>query len=207
MTDLSPPRQRRSQETLDAISRATKELLRTRSFSELKIQEIVSEANSSAGSFYGRFKGKRALLHYLHDQMAADSLKQIREGIEVAEFQAVTPEELARLLVPELIKFHTENRGVLRATLIESLQDPLFIVRAAHLIHSVAKAVAEHTTRTASRRDRHVENVMKAIGAVIAILDQELFYDKRSTRQVSRSEAARLERIFLASLGTQTASE
>ncbi len=125
--DLSAPLQRRSRNTLDAISSAMKELLRTRSFTELTIQNIVNEANSSAGSFYARFKGKRVLLHFLHEELAADSLRQFREFIEASGSKAVTPAELAELLVPELVRSHTENRGVLRAVLVESLDDPLFV--------------------------------------------------------------------------------
>lgn len=200
MQDLTPPLQRRSRDTLDAISNATKELLRTRSFRELTIQEIVGAANSSAGSFYARFKGKRALLHFLHEELAETSLNDMRDFIDAAEFKAVTPAELAELLVPDLVRFHAENRGILRAALVESLDDPMFVERAARLVHATAQIVAEHTTRTASRKDRHVANVQKAMGAVIAILDQSLFFDKRSTHRVSSTEVARLKRIFLASL-------
>ena len=80
MSDLSPPLQRRSQATLDAISNATRQLLRTRSFTELTIQNIVTKAKSSAGAFYTRFKGKRALLHFLHEELARGTgSKQLRE--------------------------------------------------------------------------------------------------------------------------------
>ena len=202
MENLSPPRQQRSQDTLDAIANATKELLRTRTFSELTVQEIVNAANSSAGSFYARFKGKTALLHYLHEELAKTSLIDMREFIDAAEFKAVTPAELAEVLVPDLVRFHTENRGILRATLLESLDDPLFVERAARLVRSTAEIIAEHTTRTAKRKDRHVTNVQQAIGAVVAILDQSLFFDKSSTRRISHTEVARLKRIFVASLDT-----
>lgn len=201
MQPVSPPLQRRSQDTLDAISTATKELLRTRSFSELTIQDIVSAANSSAGSFYARFKGKRALLHYLHEELAETSVNDMRASIDAAEFKALTPVEVAEQLVPALIRFHAENRGILRATLVESLDDPIFIERAAMLVRSIAELIAEHTTRTAKRKDRHVVNIQRAMGAVIAILDQTLFFEKGSTGRVSNSEIARLQRVFVASLG------
>ncbi len=201
MKDLSPPRQRRSQDTLDAISKATKELLRTHTFSELTVQDIVRAADSSAGSFYARFKGKRALLHYLHDELAESSVDDMRDFIDTAEFKAVTPTELAEQLVPELVRFHVEHRGILRATMIESLDDPLFVERAVKLVRAIAELVAEHTTRTAKRKDRHVTNVQQALGAVIAILDQSLFFDKSDTPSVSGAEVARLQRIFVASLG------
>lgn len=200
MENLSPPLQRRSKETLDAISNATKELLRTRSFTELTIQDIVKEANSSAGSFYARFKGKRALLHYLHEELAASWVKQIQDFIAASELEDVSPADLSKMLVPEIVTSHTENRGILRATLVESLDDPVFIGRAATLVHSISEAVAERTARTAKRKDRHVANIAQAIAAVVAILDQSLFYDKSSTRQVPKAEVARLQRIFLASL-------
>ena len=108
MQTLSPPLQRRSQDTLDAISAATKKLLRTRSFTELTIQDIVKEANSSAGSFYARFKNKRALLHYLHEELATDSVERLHAFIETAEFKAVTPVELAELIVPDMVRFLDE---------------------------------------------------------------------------------------------------
>lgn len=202
MENLSPPLQQRSKDTLDAISNATKELLRTRSFTELTIQDIVKEAGSSAGSFYARFKGKRALLHYLHEELAESWLAQLRESSAASELEAVPPAMAAELLVPELVRSHTENRGILRATLVEALDDPLFIERALKLVHSISELLAKHIARTAKRKDRHVANVQQALGAVIAILDQSLFYDKSSTRKVPSAEIARLQRIFVASLGS-----
>lgn len=202
MENLSPPLQRRSKETLDAISNATKELLRTRSFTELTIQDIVNEAGSSAGSFYARFKGKRALLHYLHEELAESWLKQIRDAVAASELEDVSPAELAKMLVPEIVNSHTENRGILRATLVESLDDPLFVGRAGNLVHSISEALAERTARTARRKDRHVANLAQAIATVVAVLDQNLFYDKSSTRRVPKVEVARLQRIFVASLSS-----
>lgn len=202
MENLSPPLQRRSKETLDAISNATKELLRTRSFTELTIQDIVKEAGSSAGSFYARFKGKRALLHYLHEELAVSWIKQMREAVAASELHDVSPAELAEMLVPELVNSHTENRGILRATLVESLDDPRFIGRAASLIQSISEIIAERTARTAKRKDRHVANVAQAMATVVAVLDQNLFYDKSSTRRVPKAEVTRLQRIFVASLSS-----
>ena len=206
MENLSPPLQRRSKDTLDAISNATKKLLRTRSFTELTIQDIVKKAGSSAGSFYARFKGKRALLHYLHEEMAKSSLEQLRPPSGAPKPEPVPPAEIAALLIPGIVQGHTENRGILRATLVESLDDPLFVERAMKLFGSISEIVAEHIARTAQRKDRHVANVGLALGAVIAILDQSLFYDKSSTRRVPNAEVARLQRIFVASLKADTDS-
>ena len=77
MKDLSPPLQRRSQRhprcDLEGNERAASDAI---TFTELTIQDIVrTQANSSAGSFYARFKGKRALLHFLHEELAESSLE------------------------------------------------------------------------------------------------------------------------------------
>jgi len=201
--NLNPPRQRRSQDTLDAISSATRTLLRTRSFRVLTIQDIVKAANSSAGSFYARFKGKRALLHYLHEEMAVKAVADMQAFIDAAVYREIALTELAGMLIPNLVRFHTANRGVLRAMLVEALEDPVFIQRAGRMVRSLAELIAAHTQPTRRSRDQHVADVEQAFGSVIAILDQSLFYQKRSPRQVSEEEIARLQRIFLASLGVE----
>lgn len=181
-------------------------MLRTRSFTELTIQDIVSEANSSAGSFYGRFKWKRTLLHFLHEEPAATWLRQIREFIAASQIETVTPAELAESFIPEIVRAHAENRGILRAALIESLDDPRFIARAAGLLRSIAVCVAEHTTRTAKSEDLHVANIERSLRWVIAILDQGLFLEKSRPRRLSDAEAARLRRMFVASLSPDGAA-
>ena len=197
---LNPPLQQRSQDTLDAISRATRKLLKSRSFRDLTIADIVKEAGSSAGSFYARFKGKQDLLHYLHEEQAASSIQQLEAYISTSGDKLVTPVELAEGLVPDMVRSHIENRGIIRATLVESLDDPGFGRRAMKLVRTIATMIASQTTLTAKTKEEHAINIQRAMGSVIAILDQNLFYDKTSLRSVPEEEVARLVRIFQASL-------
>src|SRR5689334_2118765 len=71
----SPPSQARSRETVDRFALAAEALLRTRSFEEIGIQDIVRHAGRPTGSFYARFASKEALLPLLyqryHDGLAA----------------------------------------------------------------------------------------------------------------------------------------
>lgn len=205
VNEVTPPLQRRSKDTLDAITNATKELLQTHSFAELTIQNIVKKANSSAGSFYARFKGKSALLHFLHQEYAETSLRDLSEAIERSDKRLLTPAELAESFIPALLRSHDENRGIFRATLIESMHDPLFSERAMKLVKTVATTLAAYITPTAKRRDHHVLNVQRTLFVMIAILDQDLFYLKTAPRR-SKVEIARLERIFVASLGPEAGS-
>lgn len=83
MTDdsvLNPPVQRRSAETLRRIVQATRELLANREFDDITVDEIVSRAGSSKGSFYHRFPDKRALLiHLLQEEhrIAAEAWSEL----------------------------------------------------------------------------------------------------------------------------------
>ena len=56
-----PPRQQRSQESLERILDAAESLIRERGF-ETKIAEVVHRSDSSVGSLYARFGNKLALL-------------------------------------------------------------------------------------------------------------------------------------------------
>ena len=64
----SPPSQARSRETVDRFALAAEALLRTRSFEEIGIQDIVRHAGRPTGSFYARFASKEALLPLLYQR-------------------------------------------------------------------------------------------------------------------------------------------
>lgn len=67
------PAQQRARGTMDRIVAATQRLLRTHRFEDITIAEIVSEADTSTGSFYARFGSKDALLPYLYARYNADT--------------------------------------------------------------------------------------------------------------------------------------
>ena len=50
-----PPKQRRSQQTLERILLTAEELLREKCFDDVSVAEIAARARSSSGSFYARF--------------------------------------------------------------------------------------------------------------------------------------------------------
>ena len=110
-----PPAQDRSRETLDRLVEAVEALLRTRTFEEISVQEIVRRSGRSIGSFYARFHSKEALLPHLyrryHDRLDSD----VRAHMALVNWEALdfgrTVAELARLIV----RMYDERRGLLRA--------------------------------------------------------------------------------------------
>jgi AcrR family transcriptional regulator len=69
-------RQQRSQRTEAALSRAALRLLRERPFEAIRVGDVTRRANVAVGTFYRRFRDKRAVLHladmgFLDDTRAA----------------------------------------------------------------------------------------------------------------------------------------
>ena len=65
---IRPPRQARSQETLDRILDAAEALVAEKGFEDSPVSEIVQRAESSVGAFYARFHDKEGLLHALYER-------------------------------------------------------------------------------------------------------------------------------------------
>ena len=62
------PQQARSQQKLDRILAAAREVVSEQGFELATINEITARAGVAVGTFYTRFENKDALLHALHAQ-------------------------------------------------------------------------------------------------------------------------------------------
>ena len=70
---VQPPKQARSQRTLERIARAALELIAEQGVEATTVAQIVARAGSSIGSFYARFSGKDELIHYLEERVWSDA--------------------------------------------------------------------------------------------------------------------------------------
>lgn len=204
---VKPPRQRRSQDTLAALLRASEQLLESRSFKDVTINSILREAGSSAGSFYARFADKNALLHALHQRFCDAARQKARHLATSIDPGALRREELTLLLMEELIRTHVANRGVLRAALMEALVDPGFVDRVQQVTRDVAKAVTPLLNAARPPRSIPAADVETGLQTVLAVLDQDLFLGARTSRGAPASRAMRepewLNRLFLTAIDAQ----
>lgn len=69
------PKQPRSKRTLGQILAATEELLESREFEDISIDEIAKRAGVAVGTVYTRFKSKDDLLPYLISRLQDEQLK------------------------------------------------------------------------------------------------------------------------------------
>src|SRR6185436_4347782 len=76
MTDVSirPPKQKRSQESLERVLEASVRLLEENGFDAFTIQDVSQRADVSVGAIYARFGNKESLLRAVH-RHAMESLR------------------------------------------------------------------------------------------------------------------------------------
>jgi AcrR family transcriptional regulator len=120
-----PPKQRRSQESLERILDAAETLIRERGFEAMTISEVVERSGSSVGSLYGRFRNKLALLQAVQVRYHA----RVENAIAAA-FQGGSPpsgeslEDAARRVVRVLSDYLLNEPELFRAFVLQAVFDP-----------------------------------------------------------------------------------
>jgi AcrR family transcriptional regulator len=101
--NINPPRQRRSQRTLERIVAASFDILATEGPSGLTVHRVVEKAHSSVGSFYARFEGKEDLLDYLGERVWAEALDRWQRALESRDWGEAKLPALVRGAVALLV--------------------------------------------------------------------------------------------------------
>ncbi len=122
--NYKPPKQRRSQESLERILDAAETLIRERGFEQMTIAEVVQRSDSSVGSLYARFRDKLALLRAVQVRYHA----RVENGI-AAEFSGAHPqdeclEDAARRVVTVLCDYLLHEPELFRAFVLQAVFDP-----------------------------------------------------------------------------------
>lgn len=112
---LNPPKQERSQQTLERIVAASLELLATEGPAGLTVHKVVEKADSSVGSFYARFKGKDDLLDYLGDRIWTEALERWTEALDSRDWSELSLGEMVEGAVGLLIDAQRSRSAYLRA--------------------------------------------------------------------------------------------
>lgn len=111
----APPAQKRSRETMDRFAEALEALLRTRTFEEISIHDIIRRSGRPIGSFYARFGSKEALLPLLY-QRYHERLEQVfRTRLERVKWDDLDLHQTVLKMVEFLVGLYDEDRGLIRA--------------------------------------------------------------------------------------------
>lgn len=104
-------RQQRSQRTEAALSRAALRLLRERPFEEVRVGEVTRRANVAVGTFYRRFRDKRAVLHLADMGFLDDTLAAFDEAMSDQAVRGASLERLVETYVGLMIAKFREHRA------------------------------------------------------------------------------------------------
>ncbi len=117
------PQQARTRERFEQILDATEELLETRFFEDISVQDIVKAAEVSTGSFYARFKSKNDVLRELYRRYRED-LSQVDEQAVAEQTSDMTLSELIHFMVERGVERMENRRGLIRTIALHMRQTP-----------------------------------------------------------------------------------
>jgi AcrR family transcriptional regulator len=121
---VTPPLQDRARRTTDRIINAVEDLLRQRPLERITIQEIVTLAGTTTGSFYARFASKDALLPYIYARYDADLSRRAEAMFANARWDRITLAEAVRGRVRAMITAYEERRWLMRAVTLFARTHP-----------------------------------------------------------------------------------
>lgn len=110
-----PPKQSRSERTLERIVAASLELLATEGPAGLTVHAVVAKADSSVGSFYARFQGKDDLLDYLSERVWTEALDRWNDALVSRDWGSLQLTEMVGGAVVLLIDAQRYRSAYLKA--------------------------------------------------------------------------------------------
>lgn len=203
---VRPPRQARSQETLDRILDAAEAVVSERGFEGASIAEIVRRAQSSVGAFYARFHDKEALLKCLHERFCEEAIATTDAVLDRGQWDGATIREILAETIPFLVRVYVERPGLIRAFILRSGADESFRSSAERLGSYVAERLIALLMERAAEI-RHPQPALAAefaFGLTLAALDSRMLFGPASAvgRGLSSEElAGELVQMMLSYLG------
>lgn len=121
---ISPPLQERSAKTLERIVEATEDLLKTKSFEEVTIRDIVRKAKCPIASFYARFKSKDDLLPHLYERYDARVGPSVSAKIHAVDIRKIDLPKAVELCVDLIIDSYARDKWLIREVALFARRNP-----------------------------------------------------------------------------------
>ncbi len=207
---VRPPRQARSQETLERILDAAESLVHEKGFDDTPVSEIVRRAGSSVGAFYSRFPDKHALLLALYERYFEQAMATADEALDPARWARSGVSEIVAAVVRFLVEIYRTQRGLIRAFVIRNHTDAAFQARRERLSHEVSRRLSQLLLARRAEIEHPDPERAAAFGMtlVFSALDATMLFGEMRSGAAALSDddlAAELTRAYLAYLGLPTA--
>lgn len=205
LESVSTPKQARSERTLEQILTAAERLIVARGLRDVSIADVVREAGTSVGGFYGRFRDKDELLRALHERTQRDLRNELLALVDPERWTRANLEEIVRVCVEVLVRRSSERRRLMAAFLESVAASPdswqTAIAFRRRLVDGVSALLL--TRRSQMTHPDPPRAVRFAIDAALAIVDERAIFHAvpEADRLESHELAQELERLVLAYLG------
>ena len=140
---IRPPRQVRTQESLERLLDAAEALLTEKRFEDVHVSEIAKRAGSSVAAFYRRFEDKEALLHALHERLCEQALATADDALAPARWEGAGIREVLGTIVDFLIRVLEARETLDLAVYQRGLTDAAFRERSMRISRHVMEGVSK----------------------------------------------------------------
>ena len=120
---FTPPKQRRSRDTMERFLRGARELLEERGLDGLTMDELARRSDVRMGSIYVRFRGKRDIVHAVQAQMLAEIEADLPRRFGDPSERDVRLSERVGAAVHAVADILREHAALLRVLIIASDTD------------------------------------------------------------------------------------
>ena len=208
---VRPPRQTRSQETLERLLDSAEEVFSERGFEAATVAEIVRRAKSSVGAMYARFTDKDALLSCLHERFCEEAIATSDVALDVERWRGATIADIFNQVFPFLVEVYQQKSGLIRAFIIRASSDNDFTESGM----SLYRHIAERLTKLLLARCEQITHPNPALAVdfglrlVFDMLDQSALFSGtlRTVKPMTSQEiAGELVRVFINYLGAEPAA-
>ena len=205
---VRPPQQTRSEESLERMLDAAEEIVAKKGFEQATVAEIVQQAKSSVGAFYGRFREKNALLGCLHDRFRAEAIATADAVLNSTRWQGASVTEILSETLTFLVDVYRQRRSLFRAFMVRAFADADFAGRSVELNDYLLSAMRDLLFERHAQigHPSPAEAIETGFQMVLSMLDQAVLYDEIDRRGMKLDDprlAGELVRMYLGYLDVE----
>ena len=205
---IRPPRQARTQQSLERFLDATEALLGEKAFEDVHVAEVARRAGSSVPALYRRFSDKNGLLRALHERRCEEALATSKMALDPDRWQGANIKEILQEGFTFLVKIFQQNESLDRAIHQRALSDGSIWESAIRIRRTALKGLSELllARRSEISHPNPSMAVSFALVQAMALLTEYFTVGMRDVGRVAMSDSDVVDQLLsscLAYLGWQ----
>jgi len=207
---VRPPRQARSQQTLERLLDAAEAIIDDKGIDNATVAEIAKRAGSSVGAFYTRFADKEALMRCVVERFHEQAVATAKAVLQPERWVEVSVESALESMMLFMLRVLHERRRLIVGMLVRAARDPS-IGALGHRLHEHIAAhmhdLIEHRGHVMSHPNPETA-VNVAVWMVLSAMESRVLYRTADGPQIpDRQAAAEIARMVVSYVGLDIADD